>query len=91
MFAQVQDGITHQLTGTVVGNISSSVRFHQLNTHLEQILWRYEQVFGMGNSPQSDDRRAVFQKQKGVRDGTLSPLPHEFSLHLPCRGVVYTT
>ena len=74
----------------MIGDVAASVSFHQLYAESFQLLRGDEKMLGVRTSPQCDDRRTMFQQQQGIGYSSLSPLPDEFALVLPCRGVVYT-
>ena len=69
---QIEDGISHQLPGTVEGYVPAAITLPYLYVALRQQFGRGHDVRGFGVPPQSDDRR-VLEQQYHISDAGLFP------------------
>ncbi len=74
--AELEDGIAHQLPGTVVGDVAAPLDF------VKRRVADRQQVFAVRAAAGRDDVRVLDQEQR-VRDLVLLPRHHQLALHRP--------
>jgi hypothetical protein len=82
LVSQVENGVAHELTGTMIGNIASSINEKKRESGLSHLLVGDENVIEAARPADGDGRR-VFQEEQEIRDFPLDSLMMKPSLQLP--------
>lgn len=85
VLGEVKYGIADKLATSVESDIASPVGFKYLGAKMAQALWRKENVFAIGVTPQRVNRR-MFQQKEGV--GNIASLSRNNSLMLEEEAVL---
>ena len=86
-FAQVEDGIAHDLSGAVIGDVAAAIGRVEGDAGARQNVVAGQQVFQMPVAPQRDDMR-VLQQEELIRDQPLLAIAREPLLEFQRAGVI---
>src|SRR4051812_26011341 len=91
MLPQVDDRIAHQLTGAVVGDVSSTLHFEYLYATSLQLGGPEWEARGTGSAAQRDDRVMLHQEEQVLGDVACNAAAAEVPLELQNLGVTTTS
>jgi len=86
-FAQIEDGVPDELTGTVEGYVSAAVAIEALNAASSEQFVRCDYVRGFGVAAERDHRR-VLEQQQGIADASFLSQVDQLLLQAKAGGVI---
>src|SRR5439155_660444 len=88
--AKIEDGVSHELARSVVGDVATAIYFKKRYTALTELLRRAEQMLRIGGASEGDSRRVLQHEQCVVYAFLMTEL-HHLALKLPGGAVLYSS